>query len=115
MPQPLVYQAEETVAANSTVENAIQNIRLVQPPRDGVLTFFCQGSATGLKMTLLVDSDEVVLDSNIGFGNRYPEQDKDRIISGVYVRGGSRITLRFVNPTAGALTAFYRLNFKPVR
>lgn len=115
MVRPIVYQDQQALAAGATVNNAIQDNRLVQAPLSGVLSLAINGSATGLRVSFVVSSDEVVTESAVNFAARQIEDDKDFIIRGVPVRAGDRVTLKISNPTAGSLTAYYRVVLTPLR
>lgn len=113
MNKPIVYQDEQSIGAGVTVNNAVQDNRLVQLPMNGTLALAINGSATGLRVTMVVGNDEVLTDSAVNSANRQIETDKDFIVTQIPVQAGQRVTLKVANPTAGALTAFYRLVLKP--
>lgn len=68
------------------------------------------GSATGLRTTLLVNGVALVNDQAINLQNRFPLIPDD-IITQELVAGG-RVVVTFRNTTAGALTAFWRVDLK---
>lgn len=111
--RPIVYQDEQSLGAGVTVNNAIQDNRLVQLPTSGVLSMAINGSAAGLRVSMIVGNDEVVTDSAVNGFNRQIETDKDFIIRGVPCRAGERVTLKISNPTAAPLTASYRVVLNP--
>jgi hypothetical protein len=109
---PVIYQDERTLAAGETVNNVVEANRLVQLPRNGHLSLAVNGSATGLRVQMVVGSDEVITDSACNAFNRQIETDKDFMVRGIRVRAGQRVTLKISNPTAGSLTAYWRLVLK---
>lgn len=111
--RPIVYQDQESLAAGATVNNLIQDNRLVQLPMSGFLSLAINGSATGLRVTMIVGNDEVLTDSAVNFANRQIETDKDFLVTQIPCRAGERVTLKVTNPTAGALDTFYRVVLKP--
>lgn len=107
--RPIVYQDELSIGAGVTEPNVAKDNRLVQLPKSGRLGLAINGSAAGLRVQLTVGSDEVVTDSAVNAFNRSIETDKDFLVRGIPVSAGERVTLRISNPTAGALTATWRL------
>lgn len=104
----ITFQDSQTIAIGATVQNLLQDSRLVQAPRSGRFTLFMNGSAAGLRVQLIIGSDEVLIDSAVNAFNRFPQTDSDATVIGVPVQAGERITLKVSNPTAGALDVFFR-------
>lgn len=99
-------QDSVSVAANSVSANVLAG-QLYEFIPETNLTVSCTGSATGLRTSLIVGAP-IIDDQAIGLQNRFPIVPDDVIHSG-YVPGG-RMILRFRNTTAGALTAFWRVD-----
>ena len=113
--RPIVFQENVSLAAGQTINNALEQSRLVQSPMDGFLSLAINGSAVGLRVQMIVGSDEVVTDSAVNGFNRSIEEDKDFLLRRIGTRAGERVTLKISNPTAGALTADLRVLLRPVR
>lgn len=114
MQRPIVYQDQTDLTAGQTINNVVESNRLVQLPRSGFLTVYLNGSATGMRASCVIGNDEVLTDSAVNGFNRQIEADKDFLVTRIPVMAGERVTLKISNPTAGTLTAFYRLVLKPV-
>ena len=96
------------VAANATSLNQL-NGQLYEFQQAGApVQLLATGSATGLRVSLLA-ALPVVNDQAIGLLNRFPIIPDDRIWQG-RVQRACRLVLTFRNPTAGALTAFWRVD-----
>lgn len=109
--RPIILQKSVSIAANDTTENVLTNERIVQSPITGRLSLYMQSNGANpgeIKAAFFVNSDEVLIESDIGVEDRMPEQDKDGYFYGVSVRQGDRLTLRVTNTTAGALEFNYR-------
>lgn len=99
-------QDSVSVAANSVSANVLAG-QLYEFVPETNLTVSVAGSATGLRASLIVGAP-IIDDQAINLQNRFPIVPDDVIHSG-YVPGG-RMILRFRNTTAGALTAFWRVD-----
>lgn len=104
----MILQDSLSVAANATSANVLsgQNGEFVQNP--GAMALYATGSAIGLRVTMSVGGQLVIDDQAIGLQNRFPLVPDD-FIGGAEGMQGDRIIVRFRNSTAGALTAFWRL------
>jgi len=102
------------VALNSTSLNLLAGDINEFLGRPSVVSLFCTGSATGLRAQLLVGKDVVIDDQTISAANRFPITPDDFLSRGGGFQG-DRLTLRFHNPTAGGLTAFWRVAIEPVQ
>lgn len=96
-----------SVAANNVSANVIagQMFEFVDPGTNVALSV--TGSATGLRLSFLC-SVPLVLDQAINLQNRFPLIPDDLVHSGEVI--GGRLVLTFRNTTAGALTAFWRID-----
>jgi len=103
-----MMQDSISVAANSVSANVL-NGQLYEFQRAGSpVQLLATGSATGLRLSL-VAAVPVVNDQAMGLLNRFPVVPDDRIWQG-RVRADCRLVLTFRNTTAGALTAFWRVD-----
>jgi len=96
------YQA--SIAANTTVDNVLAGQQYQQAPFDGFLTVRCAGSATGLRLSVLVQGVSKLNRGFVNTQNRVPIQPDDIIVANVPVRAGQQIVLPAENTTGGALT-----------
>jgi len=95
------------VAANSVSVNVLSG-QLYEFVEDGAnVTVSLTGSATGLRTTF-ISGVPMINDQAINLQNRFPLIPDDVLHSGE-VPGG-RMVLTFRNTTAGALTAFWRVD-----
>jgi len=103
-----MMQDSISVAANAVSTN-VMNGQLYEFQRAGApVQLLATGSATGLRCSLLA-AVPVVNDQAIGLLNRFPIVPDDRIWQG-RCRADCRLVLTFRNTTAGALTAFWRVD-----
>jgi len=103
-----MMQDSISVAANSVSANVL-NGQLYEFQRAGApVQLLATGSATGLRLSL-VAAIPVVNDQAMGLLNRFPVVPDDRIWQG-RVRADCRLVLNFRNTTAGAITAFWRVD-----
>lgn len=102
-----------SVAANTTVDNVISgkiHEFLTQPSR---VRLAIQGSAAGLRCSLLVGGESFIQDQEIGSANRFPLLPDD-IAGEAAGFKGDRVVLQIRNTTAGALTAQSAVDVIPV-
>lgn len=95
-----------SVAANSVSANVLSG-QLYEFTEGGEVAVSACGSATGLRVTFIVGVP-MVDDQAINLQNRFPIIPDDVVFSGEVPPG--RMILRFRNTTAGALTAFWRVD-----
>lgn len=102
-----MMQDSVSVAANAVSVNQLagQLYEFVEPGRPIALSV--AGSATGLRCTF-VCGVPLINDQAINLQNRFPIVPDDVLLSDA-VPGG-RMVLTFRNTTAGALTAFWRID-----
>jgi hypothetical protein len=102
-----LMQDSVSVAANAISLNVLagQLYEFVNPGT--VVTISCTGSATGLRTTFICGIP-IINDQAINLQNRFPIIPDDIITSGPMP--GGRMVLTFRNSTAGALTAFWRVD-----
>lgn len=96
-----------SVAANSVSTNVLAGQLYEFVPEGANVTISVTGSATGLRTTYICGAP-IINDQAINLQNRFPIIPDDIIQSGP-VPGGRQV-LTFRNTTAGALTAFWRVD-----
>jgi hypothetical protein len=101
-------QGSISVAANAVSANQLAGLLYEFLDQAARITLSVAGSATGLNTTFLVAGVALINDSAINLQNRFPIVPDD-IITQEDVPGG-RMILTFRNTTAGALTAFFRVD-----
>lgn len=108
-----VMTDRQSVAANATVQNVLAGKLaefLSDPSR---VALYGTGSAVGLNYSLLIGGESVVDDQEVSAANRFPVVPDDFVAEGGGL-GGDRIIVRVRNTTAGAITAFTRVEVNPV-
>lgn len=103
MMQDSVSVAANSVSANVLAGQLYEFVRAGQPIR-----LSGSGSATGLRVTLLIGM-AIINDQALNLQNRFPLIPDDVIHTGRAPVSG-RMVLTFRNTTAGALTAFWRID-----
>ena len=99
-------QDSVSVAANAVSTNVLAG-QLYEFINGGQVTVSCTGSGTGLR-TSFICGIPLINDQAINLQNRFPLIPDDIIHSGEVM--GGRMVLTFRNTTAGALTAFWRVD-----
>ena len=100
-------QGSVSVAANGVSANVLSGQLYEFVPPGANVTLSVTGSATGLNTTFICGVP-LINDQAIGLQNRFPLIPDDVMHAG-QVPGG-RMVLSFRNTTAGALTAFWRVD-----
>lgn len=108
-----VITGTDSIAADSTSANLLAGDINEFLGRNAVVSLFCTGSAVGLRAQLLIGAAVVVDDQAISDANRFPITPDDFLSRGGGTPG-DRLTLRFRNTTAGALTSEWRLAIEPI-
>lgn len=98
-----------SVAANAVSANVLAGQQFEFMPGNAQVTLSVAGSATGLRVSLLAGGVTLINDAAINTANRFPLIPDD-VIAQEMIPGGSRLLLTFRNSTAGALTAFWRVD-----
>lgn len=112
MANTLSKQLSVSIAANTTNPSLFGQTRFEYASVNGFLNIYLNGSALGLTARLIIGSNEVIESSQVNAQNRMPVVPDDLLFGGIQVRAGQRITLEVSNTTAGALTAFARLEME---
>jgi len=102
-------QDSVSVAANATSANVLEGQLYRFVPRGTRVTVSMTGSAIGLRSTLL-NGVPVVDDQAMNIQNRFPIIPDDVMTN--FTAPGGELILRFRNTTAGALTAFWRVDLQ---
>lgn len=96
-----------SVAANAVSANVLAGQLYEFVDAGTQVTISVTGSATGLRCTFIC-AIPMVNDQAINLQNRFPLIPDDVLLSGGVL--GGRMVLTFRNTTAGALTAFWRVD-----
>lgn len=102
-------QGSVSVAANAVSTNVLAGQQFEFLPANAKVTLSTTGSATGLNTSLLAGGVTIINDQAIGLQNRFPVIPDD-VMSQEVIPQGARLLLSFRNTTAGALTAFWRVD-----
>lgn len=108
---PLV-QNTISIAANATLENAMDGSQFEFLPYNALLEFGLQGSAAGLVADVYSGQDVLAESMALPLQNRYPIYPDDYTLNDV-AAGGERIKVRIRNTTGAALTAFWGIRITP--
>lgn len=103
----------QSVAANGTVANAVSGKIHEFLTRPSKVRLFGSASAVGMNMTLIVGNQTFYQDQEVNAQNRMPIVPDDWIVD-AGGKAGDRVVLSYRNTTAGAVTAFSRIEVIPV-
>ncbi len=108
----MIMTDRQSVAANATVANAVSGKTFEFVLENSILRLYATASAVGLNMTLIVGEEVVVDDQEVNAQNRLPIVPDDFFAeAGAFA--GDRVVLKYRNTTAGAITAFSRVESEP--
>lgn len=108
-PDCRVMQRDTSIAAGGVDTQLLDGTRYERPPVDSILKVLMSASATGLLRQLYVDTDSIAPPSVVNPTNRMPQDPFDTTIEGVEVPADKLISLSVSNPTAGALSAAWKV------
>lgn len=108
-----VMTDRQSVGANSSVSNAVSGKIHEFVSRPSRIRLYATASAVGLNMTLIVGNQTFMQDQEVSAQNRMPLVPDDHIVD-AGAKSGDRIVLQYRNTTAGAITAFSRVEVTPV-
>lgn len=108
-----VMTDRQSVAANGTIDNAVAGKIAEFLPENSVISLFAQGSASGMRMSLIIGGEVVLDDQEIGNLGRVPITPDDFVVQGAGF-AGDRLILRYRNTTAGAVEALSRIETTPI-
>ena len=103
-----MMQDSISVLANSVSANVLAGKLYEFVPGGANVTLSATGSATGLRISFIAALAQLLNDEAMSTANRFPLIPDD-IVLNQRVPGG-RLLLTFRNTTAGALTAFWRVD-----
>lgn len=98
----------QSVAANATVQNVLAGKIGEFIQGGGSVVLYGTASAVGLNMSLIVGGTVIVDDQEVNAQNRLPLVPDD-FIGAAGAMAGDRVIVRLRNTTAGAITAFSRV------
>jgi hypothetical protein len=102
----------QSVPANATVQNVLAGKLNEFLSENSICSLYATASAVGMNISFIVASEVVVDDQEINAQNRMPLVPDDFIGNGGGFQG-DRVIIRLRNTTAGAITAFTRLETNP--
>lgn len=102
-----------SVAANTTVANALSGKSKEFVTEPSVVSLAVLGSAVGLNTSLIIGEEVVVDDQEVGVGTTLPIVPDDVLAQGGGVPG-DRIVLKLRNTTGGAITAYAKVIVEPI-
>lgn len=110
-----IMQDSVAVGAGATNSNVLSGKQLRRIPLDtaAVIRVFDDGSATGLTRSFSVNNVNEVEEGLVGATNRIPQKE-DQVADNVVAGPGAELQLKVSNPTAGALTYFYRVEIDEI-
>jgi hypothetical protein len=102
----------QTIAANTSIANVLSGKaqEFVQEP--SLVRLFATGGNVGLFCTLIVGDEVLLEDQEISAQNRFPLIPDDFVAEGGGL-AGDRIVVKYRNSTAGAITAYTRVEIVP--
>lgn len=105
----MIMTDRQSVAANASVPNALSGKIHEFVPFPAVVKLHATASAVGMNMTFLVGGVSICQDQEVSAANRTPIVPDDFVAS-VAAPAGARLVLSYRNTTAGAVTAFSRVD-----
>lgn len=104
----------QSVAANAVVSNALSGKQFEFLPYDAVVTIGGTASTVGLNFTVLNGGMTEIDDQEVNAQNRLPILPDD-VVTRFAAPKGSRLTVKYRNTTAGAITAFLTVDITPLK
>lgn len=108
-----VMTDRQSVGANASVANAVSGKIHEFVSRPSKVRVFGTASAVGLNFTLIVGNQTFMQDQEVNAQNRMPIVPDDWLVD-AGAKTGDRVVLSYRNTTAGAITAFSRVEIIPV-
>ena len=102
-----------SLAANTTSLNLLAGLLGEFATSPSIVRFYLTSSATGMNATAQVGDKVILQDMLISLANRFPIRPDDLAVEGGALKG-DRLSLRFRNTTAGALTYWFVVDVIPV-
>jgi len=104
----------QSVAANTVVVNVLAGKIFEFAPSNSVIDLLATASAVGLNISFTIGNEVKLDDQEISAANRFPISPDDFLARGGAFKG-DRIVVRLRNTTAGAITAFTKVDVNPVQ
>lgn len=103
----------QSVAANTVVDNVFSGqLHEFINTNAALVTAYATASAVGLRFSLIIGGVTFIDRQEVNAQNRMPVIPDDVLSQGAGVRG-DRVVVRLENTTAGAITAFSRVDVDP--
>ncbi len=108
-----VMTDRQSVAANATVDNAVQGKLAEFLPENSLVSLYATAAVVGMNMSLIVGGEVVLDDQEVDAQNRMPITPDDFLVQGAGF-AGDRLILRYRNTTGAAIITFSRVETTPV-
>lgn len=102
-----------SVAANAVVENVLAGKIYEFAQSNSIASLLATASAVGLRISFMIGNEVQLDDQEISAANRFPLMPDDFLTRGGALKS-DRIVIRLRNTTAGAITAFTKLDLEQV-
>lgn len=102
-----------SVAANATVDNVLAGKLFEFANQNAICSLLATASAVGLRISFIIGNEVQLDDQEISAANRFPLTPDDFLTRGGALKS-DRIVVRLRNTTAGAITAFTRIELENV-
>jgi len=107
-----VMTDRQSVAANTTIANALTGKTDEFLRMRSVVKLFATASAVGMQYSLIVGGQVSIEDQEVNAQNRMPIIPDDFVVAAGGLIG-DRVVVKLHNTTAGAITAFTRVEVLP--
>lgn len=101
-----------SVAANTTVANAMSGKSAEFLSEPSIITLGVAGSAVGLNTSLIVGDEVTVDDQEVPVGTTLPAFP-DQVLAQAGGLQGERVVVKLRNTTGGAITAYVKVLIEP--
>jgi hypothetical protein len=101
-----------SVAANTTVQNALSGKSHEFLTEPSVVTIGVAGSAVGLMTSLIVGDEVTIDDQEVPVGTTLPAFP-DQVLAQAGGLQGERVVVKLRNSTGGAITAYVKVHVEP--
>ena len=102
-----------SVGANATVDNVLAGKIFEFAGSNSIARLLATASAVGLRLSFIVGNEVQLDDQEISSANRFPVTPDD-LLAQTGALKGDRLVLRLRNTTAGAITAFTKVELDPI-
>lgn len=111
-PDKRVTGTTQTIAIGAVDTQIMDGNRYERPPVPSKMKVFMSASSAGLIRRVEVDTQTIAPPSSIPPSNRTPQDPFDLSVAGIEVPDDKLILLPVSNPTAGAITLFWRVELQ---